>query len=593
MRKIWIGSLGILLVLLFANSGYPAQGRAWVPASGDIGLRFGIQHEIDFELRDNYDLDNGLTDGCPRGAILGTDCSGSVTPRDGFVQQETRLIVEGHQSDIWRARVVLEADEVWPLDTAGTGDQGAMNLERAWADIRIYDTPVRVRVGHFFDRLDPFGLVYAEDDSGVKVYARHGNISWAIWYSQENEVSDGGRLGQTAIRGRDGDQHYYMARTTLDFGSFQLSPALGYVRNKNTTTDNRFATGAPSQDAYGNACHNFRSAGSVNAFCGPVNTIASGVTVDEGVVYPGLIAKGNFGPVSFVGEVFGAFGEIGDDSAVDAQRNQDVGAFLAAANVGVKLGAWTPHAGFIFMSGDDNPHDADAEAWAPISANSHLLGSRGILMDDRLQVLGISDDNLTAEGDSPLARFYGLQPGIMAVFVGLKGRPTKKIKTDLWLAYLQWDMEKQWEYKRGIVSRTFCAPTRDSSEKGTCSNAVFSNGVADGRGLISTVDDEVGWELNATVTYDYNRHVSLRIAAAVFWPGDGAEVVAQCANAAPRDNNNLLNGIAGQIGCGGTGFTVSGVPGVFPGGSEIESVAGIGRADDEAVNIDAELKVEF
>ena len=128
MRKVLSGSVGTLLVLLLATSGYPAKrGTAAVQASGDITLKFGMQHEIDFEVRDNYDLDNGLTDGCARAAVTGNDCSGSVTRRDGFVQQETRLIVEGSQGDIWKARIVLESDEMWEPE------QFSIGVERAHA----------------------------------------------------------------------------------------------------------------------------------------------------------------------------------------------------------------------------------------------------------------------------------------------------------------------------------------------------------------------------------------------------------------------------------------------------------------------------
>ena len=567
MRKVFIASVGALLVLFLATSGYPAQGAAAVQASGDITLNFGIQHEFDFEVRDNYDLDNGLTDGCVRVAITGNDCSGPNAQVDGFATTETRLIVQGSQGDIWKARVTLESPEpVWE------DEQPTIDVERAWADIKLYDTPVHVKVGLLWDQLEPFRLVWSDDDFGIKTYATHGNISWATWWFKEEDTADDG----AGTGGRDGDQDYYLARVTLDFGSFQVSPFFGYLRNHQSTADTRYATGLASVDTYGSACHNFRTASTANAGCGASNT-ANAVTVDEGVFYPGLVGKGNFGPVSFVAEVAGAFGEIGDDSAVDAQRNQDVSAFLVAADIGVKLGAWTPHAGIIYASGDDNPHDDDAEAWAPMQAdNENLLGTRGIFMDDTMDVLNVADDSITAEGVNAGARGYGLQPGIIAIFVGLKGRPTKKISTDLNVVYLQWDSEKQFEYLDGIVSQTVCAPNQTSSQAGECSNSVFTNGVSDGHGLVSTIDDEVGWELNGAVTYDYNKHIQLIISAAVFWPGDGAEMVAQCAN---------FSG-GGEAGCNAT------VPAGFV-GSPIQGINGVARADDEAFNIETELMVQF
>ncbi|MDA2915932.1 alginate export family protein [Nitrospinae bacterium AH_259_B05_G02_I21] len=568
MRKVFIASVGTLLVLFLATSGYPAQGTAAVQASGDITLNFGIQHEIDFQVRDNYDFDNGLTDGCTRAATTGDDCSGTsgvsaVTDSfpDGSVVQETRLIMTGSQGDIWKARIVLETEAAWSPENPNMG------VERAWTDIKLYDTPVHVKAGRMFQPFDPFWMVFADDDDAVRVYATHGNISWATMWVKALEVAD----DNGATSGRDADADYWFANVNLDFGAFQVTPALAYLRNHQTTTDTRFATGLASVDNF-SAAHNFRTAGTSGSNI-------SGVSVDEDVVYPGLWAKGTFGPVSFVGEVFGAFGEIGDDSANDAQRNQDVAAFLVAADVGVKLGAWTPHVYVIYASGDDNPHDDDAEAWSGIeSFTGKLGGARGIFVEDELQKIGIERRSITAETVNPVARGYGIQPGIILLGFGLKGRPTKKIKTDLNVLFIQWDMEKQWEYVNGMVTTTTCTPTQTQSQSGVCSNSNFTSAVADGSGLISTVDDEVGWELNGTVTYDYNKHVSLRLAAAVFFPGDGTEVVAQCANAA------------------GGGFNINGEDGAQGGcsdGINVSAVSGIARADDEAVRVDVELMVAF
>ena len=553
MRKVFIASVGTLLVLFLATSGYPAQGTAAVQASGDITLHFGIQHEFDFEIRDNYDLDNGLIDGCS-----GPDCSGvgGTNPvvshfPDGFVTQETRLIIQGSQGDIWKSRVTLEGEAAWEDERIGDGAVNEFGIERAWADIKLYDTPVHVKTGLIWDQLDPFRMVWSDDETGIKIYATHGNISWAIWYIKESEAAD----GADNLSGRDSDQDYYLARVDLDFGSFQVSPMLSFVRNRSQTSiiDTKFARGVNGDFATGL------------------------VSVDENVIYPGVIARGTFGPVSFVGEFAAALGEIGDDSAVDAQREQDVSAFMVAVDVGVKLGAWTPHAGFIYASGDDNPHDADAEAWDGIASdNENLLGSRGIIMDDRVKVLNIHDDSITANTVNPTARQFGLQPGLIAVFAGLKGRPTKKIKTDLNLIYFQWDKERQWEFVDGIVTRQNCSATEAASGAGVCSNAAFTNGVADETGLVETVDDEMGWELNGQVTYIYNKHVTLTIAAAVFWPGDGAEVVAQCFNAGSQ-----LETSCGEL------------PEDFEElGDDFEKLTN-DRADDEAFNIEVELLVQF
>ena len=124
----------------------------------------------------------------------------------------------------------------------------------------------------------------------------------------------------------------------------------------------------------------------------------------------------------------------------------------------------------------------------------------------------------------------------------------------------------------GIVTRQNCTPTAALSSNGICGNATFTNGVADKTGLVETVDDEVGWELNGQVTYSYNKHVSLTMAAAVFWPGDGAEVVAQCINA---------------------GSACGDLPEDFdPGDPEFEKLTN-DRADDEAFNLEVELMVAF
>jgi hypothetical protein len=588
MRSVFLASVTTLLVLLLATSAYPhfEQGSAAVEASGDITLNFGIHHEIDFEVRDNYDLDNGLTDGCTRAATTGEDCSGASVNRDGFVHQETRLIVEGSQGDIWKARVMLESDEIWSNEQLGS-----MGAERAWADIKLFDNStwgtIRVRAGLFEEHFwDPFQLVFSGDDVGVKLYGFKGNVSWALWWFKADEVAD----DDGATSGRDGDQDFYLAKVDLDFGPLQVSPAVGYVRNRNSTEDARFAVGHPSQDNF--PCANFRKGGHAH---GPLveedscsaNTDA--VTVDESVLYPGISTKGKVGPVSWAGEVFGAFGEIGDGSAVDAQRDQDVSAYMAAVHVGVSLGAWTPHVGIIYLSGDDNPHDGDAEAWAGIAPHieeTFPFGPRGILADDTFPVLNMGHGSLESTEDGTTARQFFTQPGLIVLAAGLKGRPTKKIKTDLNVVYYQWDMEKQWEYVDGMVSTNNCTPSQTQSQQGVCSNDNFTNGVADGTGLISTVDDEVGWELNGAVTYYYNPRVWFTVSAAVFWPGDGAEVVAQCANAA--GGGFLISGAGHGHEAGGTGASQGCGDGI-----NISTVSGIARADDEAFNIETELMVHF
>jgi hypothetical protein len=540
-----------------------------VQASGDITLHFGIQQENDYEVRDNYDLDNGLTDGC-----TGTDCSGLNTSVDGFFTQETRLIVQGSQGDIWKMRLTMEAAEP---KLEGRDEQPTINVERAWADIKIYDTPVHVKFGApLWDQLDPFRLVWSDDEPGIKVYASHGNISWAVWWLKEDDSNGIQTVAEN--NGRDQDQDYYLARVDLDFGSFQVSPIFGYVRNRTTTTDLRFARGP-------------------NGFFlnGDNEDSGTAISADETLWYPGVIAKGTFGPVSFIGEFAAALGEIGDDSSVDTQREQDVSAFMVAVDVGVKLGAWTPHAGIIWMSGDDNPLDDDAEAWAGIASdNENLLGTRGIIMDDSIGVLEIADDALTADGVSPTARQFSTQPGMIAVFAGLKGRPTKKIKTDLNLIYFQWDAEKQFEYRDGIVTTVNCGDTGGPGPTGpvlglTCPNTTFTNAIPHDpldpttTGLVTTIDDEVGWELNGAVTYSYNKHVTLTMAAAVFWPGDGAEVLAQCVNASINNEKKTKTGStqAGRLGCDlGTASTEA-------------MVIPNERGDDEAFNVEVELMVQF
>ena len=73
--------------------------------------------------------------------------------------------------------------------------------------------------------------------------------------------------------------------------------------------------------------------------------------------------------------------------------------------------------------------------------------------------------------------------------------------------------------------------------------------------------------------------MTLTISAAVFWPGDGAEVVAQCANAA--GGGWFLDGAAAG--------------GCDPGLDRDDEPLSITneRADDEAFNMEVELNVEF
>ena len=112
-----------------------------------------------------------------------------------------------------------------------------------------------------------------------------------------------------------------------------------------------------------------------------------------------------------------------------------------------------------------------------------------------------------------------------------------------------------------------------------CPNATFTSGVpgteeALNTGLVTTIDDEVGWELNGMVTYSYNKHVTLTMAAAVFWPGDGAEVLAQCSNFAKGK----------KTGCD---------PGINEDDEDKQLRVTNSRADDEAVKVAVELMVQY
>ncbi|MCH7646487.1 MAG: hypothetical protein IH788_04740 [Nitrospinae bacterium] len=109
-----------------------------------------------------------------------------------------------------------------------------------------------------------------------------------------------------------------------------------------------------------------------------------------------------------------------------------------------------------------------------------------------------------------------------------------------------------------------------------CPNIALTNAEAGSSGIVETVDDEVGWELNGQVTYSYNKHVTLTIAAAVFWPGDGAEVVAQCINAGSQ-----LETSCGEL------------PEDFVLGEDDFEELTNSRADDEAFNLEMELMVQF
>ncbi|MCR4320377.1 MAG: alginate export family protein [Candidatus Brocadiaceae bacterium] len=166
-------------------------------------------------------------------------------------------------------------------------------------------------------------------------------------------------------------------------------------------------------------------------------------------------------------EGHGQFGDIGD-------LDKEAWAFAGRTGYTIKNVAWTPRIGFeyTFASGDDDPTDGDDETFDNLYPTNHWQGNYGFI-----DVVGWRN-------------MHGIRGNI-------KVNPTKKlmVQVDYW-KFLLAEEEDAWYFANG--------------------NRAFAGAVANN-------EDDLGQEVDLTVSYSLYKNVGILAGYSVFLPGDYIE----------------------------------------------------------------------
>jgi len=94
---------------------------------------------------------------------------------------------------------------------------------------------------------------------------------------------------------------------------------------------------------------------------------------DYDVFYVGYNGDGHFGRVNLTTSVYAAFGE--EKESVFTEKQSDILAFFAAAEVSMDFDWIRPRVSFLYGSGDDDPFDGDSNGFDGIQENPQFAGA--------------------------------------------------------------------------------------------------------------------------------------------------------------------------------------------------------------------------
>jgi hypothetical protein len=340
-------------LVLASALGLVLAGPAWAQVKqGDLDLTFHTQVEIDFEYRSNYDFSE---------EVRGIQAVGATNGEDFFVFQESRFWMDA-KAGAFDTRIMFELEQTWDTDEAEGDPANDLGLEQVYGG---YDFGfVKMRAGLQVFQLDPAQIVYWDDDYGVRLWQTYGWGGWNFFWVFNQE----GQQGPTTTLTADQDRHYFMGNLDHKLFGFTLTHFVGYVTDHSEPATTAVITGARS--AAGAAV--------------PINK--------QSLVWLGTAAQGQVFGINVLAQFTHVSGDqdfqSGPGVAVDfAGRNHvDVSAWAGFLNL-----AWpipgtplTLEFGGVWMSGDDDPNDEDANGYQGFFQDVELLAPQGVWLDDSI-----------------------------------------------------------------------------------------------------------------------------------------------------------------------------------------------------------------
>ncbi len=223
----------------------------WVEIGDDVFVNFIGQTRIHYQWTHNYDFESDIRDRTP------SRSNSSTVAHDGdgdLSFQEPRLGADFRYRKNLRMRVLLENQMTWDgnlidnaLDLNGTGPEtqtfrdgndltcdgdtgnciqrNTINLERAWIEYQIPNTPLTFDAGARIRFYDPARML-GDDDPGVRLVGRFGPNRALRLAASALLQTESLRLGLQ----NDNDDAYYVFEGSYDWKPYQIGLSVAYFR---------------------------------------------------------------------------------------------------------------------------------------------------------------------------------------------------------------------------------------------------------------------------------------------------------------------------------------------------------------------------
>jgi hypothetical protein len=542
-------------------------GRQTVTISTQSGIDviFGMNQMFHIDWAHDYDFYKKTRD-----PNQYTDPEGLV--RNEYWAHQVYFPISFSKKDAWRAHMVFSYKQTptetqfYPVDQFGV-DNDRWRVERAYFEFKLpfKDVNAWLGVGHdgwVFDYL----LIYGDDDPGIRFYGNYGKFSWDAKYIRKSQQTNKVDFGY--------DSNRNVLAVKLKYELLKaFNPELFFLWDKNNAMTLWQPLSKPILLSY---CPLFNPA---NPYCqllyyyengksdSGIYPYSSRPVSDAGtwnIYYAGIGSQGIVGPIMYIAE----FAYQG--GSVDIKENQflvptknllspvryidryDVNSYSALLYLITDLGyvlkdlnKFVVSIGGVYFKGDDNPYDKDLEGFVGSTSGSRffplttfytipvhggtsnpVIGTPTYAWNPTGWGIGPGIGGLSGQ---PLDIYnvgaHGDNPGLLAGVFTIDWFPKKELEVKLQAKYLRWDTTKVIETQLGKnYAGFFRAPYELDKSKFDLNSALV-------RARNTSIDKEIGWELNGLVAYDLYREVTLYVGGSILFPGDG-----------PKDINYILYG---------------------------------------------------
>ena len=384
-------------------------------------------------------------------------------------------------------------------------DYDRWRVERAYFEFKLpflCGMNSYIGVGHDLWTIDrrAGGLVYFDDDPGIRWYGHYDKFNWDFKFARKAEQTD------KVDFGTDSNRDLYMLKLGYDFGpAFKPNLFGAYDHNGAMVISNPSDIELGTWDIYYIGAN---AVGKIGAFVYQIEGVYQGGSVDANSAGKKLWGHSDF----------------------------DVKSWAGLLNVGIDLAAYAPSLrkfmvslGVLYASGDDDTDDNDLEGFTGMTSATRFfkpwsMGTLPITGSNSQPVIGnviYSWLPATYYGNGPntggvLGRGndHGDNPGLQAFVFALDWAPAPKWGFKFVAKYLRWD---------------------DTD----CIEAKYD----------TSVDEEIGYEFDGMLSYKIYKNVTTFAGLAVLVPGDGIDDINDA-----KDDSGLLDSSSsdtayhGQIG---------------------------------------------